>query len=122
MLDNPLLQLLCACIFLVLVCTITYKMTLPVGLKIIELCLESSRFRAGVSFFLALIFGAVGILQLIDFMEETGPDLSRFFPLSFLITAIFLFLGLLSVAKKKLQNSKQIKNEPNTAIIQLKPM
>jgi hypothetical protein len=90
----PMLQLFLALIFVALVCVITYKITLPLIIKIVNLSIESTRFRMGLSFLLAAMFFAIGALQLSDFIEESNPGLSRFFPLSFLITGIWLFLGL----------------------------
>lgn len=88
------LQLIFALAFLALACIFTYKITLPLCLKIIELCIDSPRFRMGISIFLALAFCAVGILQLKDFLEEPDLGLAIFFPLSFFVMGIFLFLGL----------------------------
>lgn len=88
-----LLQLFFAFAFLALACIFTYKITLPLGLKIIDLCFDSTHFRLGMSIFLAVVFCAVGILQFKDFIEETDPGMSRFFPLSFFVSGIFLFLG-----------------------------
>jgi hypothetical protein len=87
-----LLQLILAIAFVVLVCFFTYKATLPIGLKIIDFCIESNIFRTGICILLALVFCAVGILQLIDFVVEVEPGISWFFPLSFLSSGIFLFL------------------------------
>lgn len=89
-----LLQLIFAIAFIALACVFTYKATLPLCLKIIDLCFVSFYFRMGICIFLALAFFAVGILQLRDFFKEPNPGLALFFPLSFLVTGIFLFLGL----------------------------
>lgn len=89
---SGLLQLIVAIAFIVLVCFVTYKLTLPICLKIIDLCFESTNFRLGICTFLALAFCAVGILQLQDFIEEIEHGLTWFFPLSFLSSGIFLFL------------------------------
>lgn len=86
------LQLFLGIAFLVLVCFIAYKIILPICLKIIDLCFESNIFRFGVCIFLALVFCAIGILQLKDFIQETEPEMSKFFPLSFLASGIFLIL------------------------------
>ena len=93
MLAGSLFQLFFAIAFVVIVCFISYKMTISLALKVFDLILESSRFRMGICFFLAVIFFAVGVVQLNDFMEGLGLSLSQFFPLSFLITGIFVFLG-----------------------------
>lgn len=87
------LQLIFALAFLALACILTYKITLPLGLKIIDLCFDSEHFRIGVSILLAMVFCAIGVLQLKDFLEEPDSDLSRFFLLSFFVSGIFLFLG-----------------------------
>ena len=91
MIAGPL-QLILAIAFVVLVCFFTYKVMLPICLKIIDLCFESTVFRMGICIFLVFVFCAVGILQLIDFLEETDHGLSWFFPLSFLSSGIFVFL------------------------------
>jgi hypothetical protein len=88
-----LLQLLFGLGFLAGVCFLTYKITLPIGLKMIDLCCKSARFRIGICIFLAAVFCAVGLVQLNDFFEETGSDLARFFPLSFFASSIFLVLA-----------------------------
>lgn len=90
---NPLLQLFFALATIVAACIIVYKLSLPLALKIMNLSMESARFRKGICFFLAFLFCAVGVLQLIDFMEEASPGLSRFFPLFFLNAAILMYLG-----------------------------
>jgi len=84
-----ILQLILAVVFIALVCFLTYKAVLPVCLKIIDLSIESPVFRKSLCLLLALAFGVAGTLQLIDFSHETGPDKSKFFPLSFLSSAIF---------------------------------
>ena len=89
---SGLLQLILAIAFVALVCFFTYRVMLPICLKIFDLCSESTAFRRGTCILLALIFCAVGILQLIDFLEETDPGLAWFFPLSFLSSGIFIFL------------------------------
>lgn len=86
------LQLVVAIAFVALVCILTYKIILPLCLKIIDLCFKSTVFRTGVCILLALAFCAVGILQLKDFIQESEYGLSWFFPLSFLVSGIFLFL------------------------------
>ncbi len=86
------LQLILAIAFVALACFITYKVALSICLKIIDLGFESTTFRLGICIFLALAFCAIGILMLKDFIEETEPGLSRFFPLFFLASGIFLFL------------------------------
>ncbi len=85
-------QLILAIAFVGLVSFFTYKVTLLTCLKSIELCFESTIFRRGICILLALIFCAVGILQLRDFVKESEQGLSRLFPLSFLSSGIFLFL------------------------------
>jgi hypothetical protein len=87
-----ILQLALAIAFVVLVCVVTYKAVLAVCLKIIDLCFESTIFRFGICILLASVFCVMGILQLKDFVEETEHGMSRFFPLSFLASGIFLFL------------------------------
>jgi hypothetical protein len=87
-----LLQLLFALAFIAFVCFVTYKITLPICLKIIDLCFESPRFRLGVLIFFAVAFAVLGIWQLKDFLEGVLPNLSRFFPLYFLISVIFVYL------------------------------
>jgi hypothetical protein len=89
---NAFLQLILAITFVVLACFLTYKITLPICLKIIDLCFESKVFRIGICIFLAGLFCAVGIVQLKDFANETGHGLHSFFPLSFSSSGIFLFL------------------------------
>ena len=89
-----LLQLFFAFGFIILVCVFTYKMTLPLCLKVIDLCFDSAHFRIGICLFLAMAFCAVGMLQLRDFVKETGPDLSRYFPLYFFVSGFFLLIGL----------------------------
>ncbi len=91
---TAILQLILACGFIIGVCFGTYKLVLPICLKIIDLCFESYLFRMAVSIFLALAFCAVGIMQLIDFTKEIEHGLSCFFPLSFLVSAFFLFMTL----------------------------
>lgn len=93
MVVSPLLQLLFALVTIVAACMIVYKLSLPLALKIMNLSMESARFRKGICFFLAFLFCAMGVLQLIDFMEETSPGLSRFFPLFFLNAGIMVYLG-----------------------------
>ena len=92
MIDNRLLQLLLGFAFIGLACFLTYKMTLHLALKIIDLCFAHPLFNIGVTFFFAVVFCAIGIFQLKVFIEE-GSNLSRFFPLSFISSAICLFLG-----------------------------
>lgn len=89
---GSLLQLLLAIGFVVLACFFTYKLMLPICLKIIDLGFESHIFRRGICIVLALAFCAIGIVQLKDFFEEIEPGLSRFFPFSFLSSGLFLFL------------------------------
>ena len=89
---GSLLQLILAIGFVASACVFTYKVMLPICLKIIDLGFESHIFRRGVCIVLALAFCAVGILQLKDFSEEIESGLSRFFPFSFLSSGIFLFL------------------------------
>lgn len=89
-----LLKLIFIIGFIVFVCMITYKLTLPLGLKIIDLSFESPVFRVSACFFLAVFFFVGGIMQLQDFMEGSNLSLSRFFPLSFLVMVICVFLGL----------------------------
>lgn len=89
---STMLQLILGIGFVVLACFLTYKITVPICVKIIDLCFVSPIFRRGTSIFLAVIFGAVGILLLEDFTQEIKQDLSCFFPLSFLLSGIFLFL------------------------------
>jgi len=91
--STVLLQLLFAIGFIGLLCFVTYKITLYLGLKIIDLCFASSLFRKGLSAFLALIFGVTGGWQLHDFIQEPKPDLSRFFPLSFFVSGVFVILA-----------------------------
>jgi len=93
MIASHLLQLFFAFAFVILGCIFTYKMTLALALKIIDLCFDSTLFRMGVIFFLAVVFCVVGALQLKDFIEKTDSGLSRFFPLSFFVSGIFLLLG-----------------------------
>lgn len=90
---SGLFQLILAITFVVLACAVIYKITLPMCLKIIDLCLESTKFRRGICIFLALVFCVIGMMQLKDFVEDTDHGLSRFFPLSFLSSGIFLFLA-----------------------------
>ena len=94
MLASRLLQLFFALAFVSVTCFATYKITLPLLIKIVDLSIKSARFRMGISFFLAVMFCAIGALQLSDYIEDMGLSLSRFFPLSFLIAGIFVFLGL----------------------------
>ncbi|KTC74849.1 hypothetical protein Lbir_0639 [Legionella birminghamensis] len=86
------LQTLFAIGFISLLCFVTYKITLFLCFNIIDLCFASSLFRRGMCLFLALFFCVVGGLQLHDFIQESKPDLSRFFPLSFFVSGIFLIL------------------------------
>ena len=87
-----ILQLILAIAFIALVCFLLYKTVLPLCLKIIDLSLKSSVFRKSSSLLLALAFGAVGILQLIDFLHGIERSMTMFFPLSFLASAIFIYL------------------------------
>ena len=87
-----LLQLILAIAFVALVCFITYKATLPILLKIIDLSFESVIFRLGTWIFLALAFCATGIMMLKDFIGETEYGLSWLFPFYFLISGFFVFL------------------------------
>ncbi len=107
-----LLQLIFAIPFVALVCFVTYKVTLPICLKIIDFGFESAHFRTGICIFLALAFCAVGILQLRHFIEEVEHGLSWFFPLSFLSSGFFLFL-IFWKRNGKVQDV--IKNFNNTA-------
>lgn len=88
-----LLQLLFAIGFISLLCFVTYKITLYLSFKIIDLCYASSLFRRAMCAFLALIFLVVGGLQLHDFIQKSMIALSQFFPLSFLVAGIFLMLA-----------------------------
>lgn len=83
-------QLILAIVFIALVCFLTYKAVLPVCLKIIDLSIEFPVFRKSLCLFLALAFGIVGILQLIDFSHEAKESIP--FLLSFLSSAIFFYL------------------------------
>lgn len=87
-----LLNLVTAVVFIALVCFLTYKTVLPVCLKIIDQSIKSPVFRKCLCILLALAFGVVGTFQLIDFFHETLQSMSKFFPLSFLSSAIFLYL------------------------------
>lgn len=89
---SGLLQLILALAFVALACLLTYKITVPICLKIFDLGLRSTIFRKGICITLALFFGAVGILMLKDFIEETEHGLTRYFPLLFLTSGFFLFL------------------------------
>ena len=91
---HQLFQLIFAVAFIVLMCWICYKITLPLILKIITLSFDSPRFRRGTCVFLGVSFFCVGVMSLSDFVKGTGPSLSVFFPLFFLTTGIFLFLFL----------------------------
>ena len=90
---SSILQLVLAIGFVALTCFLFYKIILPINLKIIDLCMESDIFRIGICITLALAFYASGIVQLKDFNESAERNLSRFFPLSFLSSLIFLFLA-----------------------------
>ncbi len=86
-----LLQLILVLGYVALACFVAYKISMPICLKIIDLCFDSHTFRIGISIFLALAFFAAGIMQLIDFSKGIEPGLSRFFPGSFLCSGLFLF-------------------------------
>ncbi len=92
------LKLTTAVGFIALVCFLTYKTVLPICLKIIDLSIKSPIFRKCLCTLLALAFGTVGTFQLLDYFHETGQSMAKFFPLSFLSSAIFLYL---SFAKSK---------------------
>jgi hypothetical protein len=94
-----ILQLTLGIGFVVMVCFLAYKVVLPACLKIIDICFKSNLFRLGVCIFLALIFCGFGVLQLKDYREEIEHGMSRFFPLSFLASGIFLFLIFWKVKK-----------------------
>ena len=96
-----LVQLSLAISFVILVCVATYKLTLPLALKIIDLCKISPFFRKGACIFFAIVFFITGLFQLKDFLKEIDSDLTQFFPLTLLAAGIFLFLGL--------QNQKRVK-------------
>ena len=88
-----LFQLFFAIAFVVLVCVFMNKVILPLALKVFNLSFKSPVFRIIICCFLALFFVVGGIIQLNDFMKESNPGLARFFPLSFLVSGIFVFLG-----------------------------
>lgn len=91
MLMSIFLQLIFAFAFVALACFVMYKVSMPICLKVIDLCFDSRVFRTGIYIFLALAFCALGIMQLIDFTKGIEPGLSRFFPGSFLCSGLFLF-------------------------------
>lgn len=91
--DSRLLHFLGALAFIAMMSFSTYKIILPLGLKIINLCLKSHRFSAGISFFLAICFCVSGIFQFNDFITEADLSLSHFFPLSFISSGLLLFVG-----------------------------
>jgi hypothetical protein len=80
--------------FLAIIGIITYKVILPIGLKIIDFTFDSLCFRFAISIFLAIFFFVGGIMQLRAFLGELSINLSLFFPLSFFLTGICLYLGL----------------------------
>ncbi len=92
---NKFLLICLALGFLGLVSFITYKITLPLGLKIIDLCFDSPVFCSRIFFCFAITFFIVGILQFKDYFELSSSSLSLFFPLSFFLSGIFVYLGLL---------------------------
>lgn len=87
-----ILQLTLAAIFIVLVCFFIYKAVLPLCLKIIDLSVKSPLFRKGTCLLLALVFGFIGTLQLIDFIHNKEHGLSKFFPASYLSSLLFIYL------------------------------
>lgn len=92
---NKFLLICLALGFLALVSIITYKLTLPLGLKLIDLCFDSPVFCSRLFFCFAIAFFIVGVFQLKDYFELSSSSLSLFFPLSFFISGIFVYLGLL---------------------------
>ncbi|MDR3503660.1 MAG: hypothetical protein P4L79_13870 [Legionella sp.] len=91
---NIFLQLILALTFIAVLCFATYKVTVLLGAKLIDLTFKSINFCRGVCVFLALCFFLVGVLSYQDFITQTGPDLSRFFPLFCVCGGFFLFLSL----------------------------
>lgn len=87
-----ILQLIFVLAFIVLVCFLTYKAVLPVCLKIIDLSIKSPIFRKSLCLFLALAFGVVGVFQLIDVFHEAEEGMFKFALLSFLSSALFIYL------------------------------
>jgi len=92
-----LIQLFLAIALIILACIATYKITVPLCLKIIDLCFDSNHFRVGICIFMAIAFCTAGLFQLKDFVTSTEFDLSWFFPLSLFVSGIFLVLGFLKM-------------------------
>ncbi len=80
--------------YVALACYLTYKITITLMDKVIDLCFDSPKFRIGLCLILSLAFCALGLLQLTDYLKGTGPSLALFFPLSFSLSGILLFLGI----------------------------
>jgi len=97
---NAIFQIIFAIAFIFLACFITYKVTAYLAFKIIDLIFESKRFRRATCIVLALLFAAVGAMQLSDFLDKTPRPLARFFPLSFFCAALFLVLLVLDIRRK----------------------
>jgi hypothetical protein len=89
-----IIQLTLALIFIVIMCFSTYKVTVFLGTKMIDLMFKSINFSRGIGIFFALCFFLVGTISYQDFIAQTGPDLSKGFPLFFLCGGLFLFLSL----------------------------
>lgn len=92
---NKILLICLALGFLAVVSIITYKITLPLGLKVIDLCFDSPHFSSRLFFCFAIVFFIFGIFQLKDYFGISSSSLSLFFPLSFSMSGIFIYLGLL---------------------------
>lgn len=96
------LKLFFAVVFVIFVCIFAYKITYLLCSKIIDLCFNSVYSSVFLCALLALFFCTVGVMQLKDFIQETHFDLSAFFPLSFLVAGICLYLGYRIIRKKRL--------------------
>ena len=85
------LQFLLALTSIVIVGLLTYKITLFLGYKIIDVYSQPCWARKIISLLIGLFFGMMGAIQLEDFMLEDHLSLSAAFPLTFLVAGFFLF-------------------------------
>ena len=91
---GKILLIIIALAYILLMCFITYKVTVKLSMKLIDLCFDSPRFRSVSMITFMIIFFLVGLFQLHDFLTENNTGLAQFFPLSFIALGLAMFLFL----------------------------